>query len=395
MRWWLGFALLLLALGTLRTVGCGAEDVVEDVVPEPEYPRCLRDPHCDDHDACNLDRCIDGLCYHWEKPCAVEPHPDCSWVETRDCDPDTGVVECTWDTDYAQGQTCCNQSELRCSSWPNVFSCGWYCIRRGYCIDGACVDGNGYPNDCTDRDDARPCEVGDTIGLCWKGDCAVLDCTGLSSGTLCWFGGGDAGECRSGVVGDWRCFYAEPSGGGPPGWTCRAEYYGTGDGCDCGCGVIDLDCADGTVASCDYCALSGSCSWSWCEGIDPAQNWLCLGGTAVCGNDVVEAGELCDGTDLQGVTCADFGFTGGALACNATCNNVDTTGCTRIPAGWTCPPENYGTGDGCDCGCGVIDLDCADGTVASCDTCDGPGSCSGGLGCPGDIDHAQNWICAG
>jgi hypothetical protein len=103
----------------------------------------------------------------------------------------------------------------------------------------------------------------------------VLDCTGLSSGTLCWFHDYNAGECQAG---DWRCLWAEPGTGGPPGWTCRAEYYGTADGCDCGCGVIDPDCADGTVASCDYCALSGSCSWSWCPGdIDPAQNWLCGG----------------------------------------------------------------------------------------------------------------------
>jgi hypothetical protein len=66
-------------------------------------------------------------------------------------------------------------------------------------------------------------------------------------------------------------------------------------------------------------------------------------------------------------------------------------GGTGVPAGWTCPPENYGAADGCHCGCGVIDLDCADGTVASCDYCGEPGSCT--YGCPGCIDPAQNWIC--
>ena len=74
-------------------------------------------------------------------------------------------------------------------------------------------------------------------------------------------------------------------------------------------------------------------------------------------------------------------------------NNVDITGCTSVvPAGWNCLPWFYGAADGCDCGCGVIDLDCADGTVASCDYCDGYGSCSWSY-CPGDIDPAQNWLC--
>ena len=117
----------------------------------------------------------------------------------------------------------------------------------------------------------------------------------------------------------------------------------------------------------------------------------------MCGNNVAEVPELCDGRDLRGATCVEPGFTGGTLACNATCNNVDITGCTRVvPAGWTCLPWFYGAADGCDCGCGVIDLDCADATVASCEWCSYPGSCSPiDFDCPGDIDPAQNWLCGG
>jgi hypothetical protein len=182
----------------------------------------------------------------------------------------------------------------------------------------------------------------------------------------------------------------------PPGWTCPVEFYGTADGCDCGCGVIDPDCFDGTVASCEYCDGPGSCSdLLGCPGnIAPAQNWLCA--TAVCGDNIInQATEVCDGTDLFGLTCADLGFTGGALACNATCDNLDATACTGGPADWTCPPEYYGTFDGCDCGCGVIDPDCIDGTVGSCEYCGGPGSCSPLFSdCPGDIDPTQNWLCS-
>jgi hypothetical protein len=70
-------------------------------------------------------------------------------------------------------------------------------------------------------------------------------------------------------------------------------------------------------------------------------------------------------------------------------------GGTPVPARWTCPPQNYGAADGCHCGCGVIDLDCVDGTVESCDYCSAPGSCNGHSVCPGYIDGTQNWTCWG
>jgi hypothetical protein len=246
-------------------------------------------------------------------------------------------------------------------------------------------------------------------------------------------------------------FDATACTGGPAGWTCDVFYYGTFDGCDCGCGVLDPDCIDGTVGSCEFCGAPGSCSPLGldCPGdIDPAQNWLCEGGTAVCGDgvaeppeqcdggdvqgldctdfgftegtlacnnctfdtsactggpvcgdDTIQAPEVCDGTDLgfwTGLTCEDAGFTGGTLACNATCDNLDLTACTGGPAGWTCDVFYYGTFDGCDCGCGVLDPDCIDGTVGSCEYCSEPGSCTPiDAGCPGDIDPAQNWLCGG
>lgn len=37
----------------------------------------------------------------------------------------------------------------------------------------------------------------------------------------------------------------------PAGWLCNASYYGTNDGCDCGCGVVDSDCASQT-ATCAF-----------------------------------------------------------------------------------------------------------------------------------------------
>lgn len=65
---------------------------------------------------------------------------------------------------------------------------------------------------------------------------------------------------------------------------------------------------------------------------------------SICGNSVIEGGEDCEGTDLNGKTCADLsGFSGGTLLCDISCG-FDTSGCiaatptptvmpTSIPAG--------------------------------------------------------------
>jgi hypothetical protein len=49
---------------------------------------------------------------------------------------------------------------------------------------------------------------------------------------------------------------------------------------------------------------------------------------AVCGNGVLEPGELCDGDELGGQTCEDLGFVGGELSCSDQCT-IDATGCSE------------------------------------------------------------------
>ena len=48
---------------------------------------------------------------------------------------------------------------------------------------------------------------------------------------------------------------------------------------------------------------------------------------SVCGNNIKEEGEQCDGTDLAGATCRSLGFSGGTLSCSASCD-FNTSGCT-------------------------------------------------------------------
>jgi len=49
---------------------------------------------------------------------------------------------------------------------------------------------------------------------------------------------------------------------------------------------------------------------------------------SVCGNEIIETGEQCDGDNLGGQTCRGLGFRGGTLSCNADCA-FNTSACTR------------------------------------------------------------------
>jgi len=64
-----------------------------------------------------------------------------------------------------------------------------------------------------------------------------------------------------------------------------------------------------------------------------------------------------------------------------------------VPAAWTCNPSYYAD-ELCDCGCGVVDLDCADALVGSCESCGTTGSCGvSGTGCLASINPTNNAIC--
>jgi hypothetical protein len=106
---------------------------------------------------------------------------------------------------------------------------------------------------------------------------------------------------------------------------------------------------------------------------------------------MAESGEVCDGADLNGETCASQGFASGTLACLSDCSGFDTSGCSNVPPEWRCDPSYYGDGL-CDCGCGAVDSDCADATVGSCEFCNEPGSCGTGT-CPANIDPDDNSTC--
>jgi MYXO-CTERM domain-containing protein len=213
----------------------------------------------------------------------------------------------------------------------------------------------------------------------------------------------------------------------PAEWTCPAGFFGTDDGCDCGCGALDPDCADATFASCDFnqcddtagpaSPVAGNpiaCAANVCGDSTTAGEETCDDGNAnasdgcsatctvedgfdceraprgtegerslnsvcraiVCGDGSVDGAESCDDTN-----------TAPGDGCDATCTaeegfSCPTPGqaCIAVPAGWTCNPAFYGDQE-CDCGCGVLDVDCPSPSIDDCGFFDG---CGGGTVDPAD-----------
>jgi len=51
-----------------------------------------------------------------------------------------------------------------------------------------------------------------------------------------------------------------------------------------------------------------------------------------CGDGVIQSGESCDGSNLNGKSCSTQGFSGGILSCNSNCT-FNTSGCTTAGGG--------------------------------------------------------------
>jgi cysteine-rich repeat protein len=329
---------------------------------------------------------------------------DCRSFVTTGC---TGGVHCG--NNVREGTEACDGADLGgldCTTVAGDFVGGTLAC-NGNCT--AFITSGCESAFCGDNvaEGAEPCDGNDLNGA----TCASigqgfvdgdLACNGTCSG---WVTTG----CRAPVCGDGLAEGAEPCDGDDLGTaTCTTVPGGFDAGtlacnatCDgwntsacvewCGNGVLnpgevcdgtDLDGNDCTTVPGGFAEGTLACN-ATCGG------FVTTGCVRACGNGVLNGTEACDGDDFGGVTCASLGFHGGPLVCSATCDEILVSACNPTPAV---------------CGDGVAEL------VEYCDGADlgGYTSCaqigfSGGTlacgpdcrfdvtGCTGDMCALQDW----
>ena len=143
---------------------------------------------------------------------------------------------------------------------------------------------------------------------------------------------------------------------------------GGGDDVVCGNGVLETgEMCDGAELGSATCLTEGFGGGELtCTSTCTIDTSACIPLAGECGNGEIDGDEECDGANLNGHTCADLGFDGGDLSCTAACQ-FDTRGCSKGQV---------------DCGNGQIDGDeeC-DGANLNGHTCADLGFDGGDLSC--------------
>ena len=103
-------------------------------------------------------------------------------------------------------------------------------------------------------------------------------------------------------------------------------------GCDgddkCGNGVLDPgETCDGTELQGASCRSLGYATGELGCADDCSLDVSDCAGFIDCGNGVLDSGEQCDGSDLDGQSCEDLDLGGGTLACDPVTCQLDVTGC--------------------------------------------------------------------
>ena len=272
---------------------------------------------------------------------------------------------------------------------PGIGGCGPDCQLPGKLGD-PCAPGDGCEPALLC--DSGQCAAGVGAACTQEADCAltltcVRDLCAFGSAAVCGDGLVDPlgrEECDTAAYLQSAC-NADCTSSAPDGWDCPARFFGDGL-CHCGCEAVDIDCGSGDTphADCDICggcnAFQNNLNASVCPGtLDSARGQFCgRFGSPTCGDSIINPlGENCDPpNDLES----------GIGQCPADCFR-------QSPPQWTCPWDFYGSNDGCDCGCGALDADCASDNIGACEFCANPGSCATDS-CDG-LDTTNTGTCTG
>ena len=143
---------------------------------------------------------------------------------------------------------------------------------------------------------------------------------------------------------------------------------GCGASLTCGNNIKDgSDVCDGDDMGIETCQSQGfgpgnlKCMDN-CAGFDYSE----CGTSLTCGNNTIDANELCDGSEVNGRTCVHEGFEQGTLKCSADCLSYDTSDCFT-PCTAECGERECGPDPICGESCG----ECSD----EWDVCNSMGKC--------------------
>jgi hypothetical protein len=126
---------------------------------------------------------------------------------------------------------------------------------------------------------------------------------------------------------------------------CGNGAIDAGEDCD-GANLNNEDCADQAGFNAGTLACNDDCTFN----TDACEN------NGVCGDGVINTGEECDGNQLGGADCTDEGFASGTLACNVDCS-FNTDACSNEACGNGIDDDANAAIDCNDAGC-VADINC-------------------------------------
>ena len=374
---------------------------------------------------------------------------NCSGFDTSECSAPTlcgnGVLDAGESCDgglFGTNSTCASAvgpgsvGTLGCTSWCTVDTSG--CSAPSQCGNGRVEDGEVC--DGTNFNGAT-CEslVGKgSVGALKCNACTAILTTSCSMASTCGNGTKDGQDvCDGGDLGGATC--ESVVGPGSTGTLRCRENCGGFDvsGCTaastCGNGVVEVgEVCDGirlNDRTCETEVGAGStgtlkCNQT-CTGFVTSQ---CTASTT-CGNGVLEIGELCDSSNIQGKTCEMLVGPGstGTVLCGEGCTSWNLSGCSSatqcgngsLDAGEKCDGELLAgatcasvLGDGatgtlkCDSGCKNFDVSgctkptsCGDKVISGSEVCDsetlGGHTCSSVVGYGSKGILACNETCSG
>jgi cysteine-rich repeat protein len=249
---------------------------------------------------------------------------------------------------------------------------------------GGCGDGLASGQEACDGTDLRgiTCTAlgfaGGQLGC--RDDCTAFDLSGCQS-TICGDNIADAGEVCDGT--DLKGHSCQSLGfdGGTLGCLGDCTYYDTSQ-CQtiCGDGLAGgTEACDGTDLRGQSCFLLGYYGGQLSCNEDCSYDLSSCATAGRCGDNVWQAAEeVCDGNDLGGQTCESQGFYEGQLACAASCDAYDTSGCFGTCGdGQVNGPEvcddgaDNGTYGHCKDDCSGLGPYCGDGIINGPEVCDG------------------------